>query len=62
MLHIDHMDVGYTSDTDEGPQETTISLADFGRHCRRERVDDLVDDLVVLYEDVQGVQDRVAAR
>jgi hypothetical protein len=39
-----------------------ISLADFQWHCRRERVDDLIDDLVVLCEDVQGARDRVAAR
>jgi hypothetical protein len=62
MLHIDRIEVGYTVDTDEGPQMAVISLADFQWHCRRERVDDLIDDLVVLCEDVQGARDRVAAR
>jgi len=62
MLHIDRIEVGYTIDTDEGRQETTISLTELRRHCRRERVDDLIDDLVVLCEDVQGARDRVAVR
>jgi hypothetical protein len=62
MLRIDRIEVGYTVDTDEGPQMAVISLADFQCHCRRERVDDLIDDLVVLCEDVQGARDRVAAR
>jgi hypothetical protein len=29
-----------------------ITLEDFCRHCRAERVEDLLDDLVVLAEDV----------
>lgn len=62
MLHIDRIEVGYTVDTDEGPQETRISLTDLRRHCRSERVDDLIDDLLVLCEDVQGARDGVAAR
>jgi hypothetical protein len=62
MLHIDRIEVGYTIDTDEGSQETTISLADLQWHCRRERVDDLIDDLVLLCGDIQGARDRVAAR
>jgi hypothetical protein len=59
---IQYVTVGWNVDTDDGPQMTVISLADFRWHCRRERVDDLIDDLVVLCEDVQGGRDRVAAR
>lgn len=59
---IEYVTVGWNVDTDEGPQMTVISLAEFWRHCRRERVDDLIDDLVVLCEDVQGARDRVAVR
>jgi hypothetical protein len=62
MLRIDRIEVGCTVDTDDGPQVTVISLADFRWHCRRERVDDLIDDLVVLCEDVQGARDGLAAR
>lgn len=62
MLRITRIEVDYAVDTGEGPLEATISLADFQWHCRRERVDDLIDDLVVLCEDVHGVRDKVAPR
>lgn len=62
MLRITRIEVGYTVDTGEGPLDSTISLADFQWHCRRERVDDLIDDLVVLCEDVHRASDKVASR
>jgi len=62
MLRIDRIEVGYTVDTGEGPQQMTIGLPDLRWHCRRERVDDLIDDLVVLCEDVQSARDRIAVR
>lgn len=62
MLRITRIEVGYTVDTGEGPLDATISLADFQWHCRRERVDDLIDDLVVLCEDVHRASDKVASR
>jgi len=59
---IAHVSIGWALDSDEGPQQTLITLADFQRHCRTERVEDLLDDLQVLCEDVQEARDRQDCR
>jgi len=46
--------IGSTTDTDDGPDTTIIGLEALRQHCRRERVDDLMDDLQMLCEDVQA--------
>jgi hypothetical protein len=51
-----HIAVGVTIETDDGPQKTAITLGDMRRHCRPERVDDLLDDLTLLIADVQAAQ------
>jgi hypothetical protein len=55
---IERVAIGWTIETADGPKRTAISLADFRRYCRRERVDDLMDDLQLLCEDVQAAFDR----
>ena len=57
MLHIDRVEVGYTIDTDTGPEHKLVTLPALRKHCRPERVDDLLDDLTVLIEDVQDARD-----
>ncbi len=57
MLHIDRVEVGYTIDTDDGPQHKLVTLPALREHCRSERIDDLLDDLTVLIEDVEDARD-----
>jgi hypothetical protein len=54
---ITYVTVGWTTDTDDGPQQTVISLESMQKHCRAERVDDLLDDLTLLCRDVQDAWD-----
>lgn len=61
MLHIDRVEVGYTVETDNGPERKLVTLSNLQKHCRPERVDDLVDDLTVLIEDVEDARDAGAA-
>jgi hypothetical protein len=46
--------VEYLIDTSDGPQRVTVNLESMRTHCRPERFDDLVDDLLILCEDVQA--------
>jgi hypothetical protein len=55
------LSVGWTVDAPDGPRRSLISLADLQRHCRRERVEELLDDLTMLCGDVQDARDGVAA-
>jgi hypothetical protein len=57
MLHIDRVEVGYTVETEDGPEHKLVTLANMRKHCRAERVDDLLDDLQVLCKDVQDARD-----
>jgi len=50
---INYVSVGVTTDTEDGPVQTVISLEEMQRHCRAERVGDLLDDLQLLCEDVE---------
>jgi hypothetical protein len=54
LRRITSVSVGCITDTEDGPAETTISLADIVRCCRHERVEDLLDDLAMLCEDVEA--------
>jgi hypothetical protein len=54
---IEHVSIGWTVDTDDGPQKTLIDLPTMRKHCRPERIADLLDDLQVLCEDVQDARD-----
>ena len=53
--------VGVTIETPDGPQKTMISLSEIRRRCRRERVEDLLDDLSLLIADVQRARGQGAA-
>ena len=57
MLHIDRVEVGYTIETGNGPEHKLVTLAAMRKHCRAERVEDLLDDLTVLIEDVEDARD-----
>jgi hypothetical protein len=46
--------VAYESDMPGDLQPMLIGLTDMRDYCRAERVEDLLDDLVVLCEDVQA--------
>jgi len=41
-------------ETPDGPQRTKANLQSIRAHCRPERVDDLIDDLLMLCEDVHA--------
>lgn len=46
--------VEYLIETPDGPKRMTVNLDSMRTHCRPERVEDLVEDLVMLCEDVQA--------
>ena len=48
-----YVSVGWTTETPDGPQTTVISIESMQKHCRAERVADLIDDLTLLCQDVQ---------
>lgn len=53
--------VDYVADVPGGPQRRMINLPAIIRHCRPERVEELLDDLQVLCEEVlagRGPGDR----
>jgi hypothetical protein len=50
---ITFISVGWTS---ADGRQTVISLPEMRKHCRPERVEDLLDDLTVLCEDVLNGQ------
>jgi hypothetical protein len=45
--------VEYLIETPDGPKRVTVNLESMRTHCRPERVEDLVEDLLMLCEDVQ---------
>ncbi len=49
--------VGWTIETPDGPRKSAIDLATMRRHCRAERVEDLLDDLALLCQDVQDARE-----
>ena len=54
MGRIVALSVSYTAETDDGTEQATVDLATMVQHCRPERVEDLLDDLSVIFEDVQA--------
>jgi hypothetical protein len=52
MIRIAHVAVEYVTETPAGPKTAVASLAELRKHCQAERVDDLIDDLIMLIEDV----------
>jgi hypothetical protein len=52
--HVVGVQVEYLIETPEGARHVTIDLESIRAHCRPERVEDLVDDLLLLCEDVQA--------
>jgi hypothetical protein len=59
---IENVVIGWTAETPDGPRSAAIDLETLRRHCRKERVEDLLDDLQVLCEDVQEARDRASRR
>jgi hypothetical protein len=59
---IENVVIGWTVDTPAGPRSVAIDLETLRRHCRRERVDDLLDDLQILCEDVQDARNAADRR
>src|SRR5258708_28731993 len=49
--------VGWAIDTPDGPRKSAMDLATMRRHCRAERVEDLLDDLTLLCQDVQDARE-----
>jgi hypothetical protein len=41
-------------ETSDGPQRVRVNLESMRSHCRPERVEDLVEDLLIVCEDVQA--------
>ena len=56
MARILAVTVAYESDTPGDLQPTLIGLPELRRHCRSERVEDLIEDLGMLVEDVQAAR------
>ncbi len=54
---INQVVVSWTVNTPDGPRSKAIDLETMRRHCRPERVDDLLDDLQVLCGDVEDGRD-----
>ena len=59
---IENVVIGWTVETPDGRQSVAIDLETLRRHCRRERVEDLLDDLQMLCEDVQDARNTAERR
>jgi hypothetical protein len=59
---IENVVIGWTIETPDGQRSAAIDLETLRRHCRRERVEDLLDDLQMLCEDVQNARDQQSRR
>lgn len=53
MVRILGITVAYQSGVPGEVQPVLVGLPELRQHCRTERVDDLIDDLVMLVEDVE---------
>jgi hypothetical protein len=54
VVRIVAVTVAYESDVPGDLQPVLVGLADMREHCRVERVEDLLDDLLMLCEDIQA--------
>jgi hypothetical protein len=52
-IKIERVQVGYTVETGDGPERKAVTLGALRRHCRTERVADLIEDLELLCQDVE---------
>ena len=59
---IENVVIGWTVETADGPRSAAIDLEALRRHCRQERVEDLLDDLQILCEDVQDARNKAEGR
>jgi hypothetical protein len=48
------LSISYTAETGDGMQQATVDLETMVRYCRPERVEDLLDDLAVIFEDIRA--------
>jgi hypothetical protein len=53
-VKIDRVHVGIT--TDDGEQKL-VTFPAMRKHCRQERVEDLLEDLILICEDVQAARE-----
>ncbi len=56
MGKIAHVEVVYEIETDNGIEARSITLPAMRKHCRPERVEDLLEDLELICEDVQAAR------
>jgi hypothetical protein len=62
MGKIASVQVVYEIDGENGVEAKSISLTAMRKHCRPERVEDLLDDLAVLCSDVQEAREGARVR
>lgn len=58
MVRIVAVTVAFESDAPGDLQPVLVGLTQMREHCRAERVDDLLDDLLMLCEDIQAARLR----
>jgi hypothetical protein len=58
---IAYLAVGWAVETSGDPQQITVDLAAMRRHCRPERVEELLDDLAMICQDVLTAQEAEGA-
>ena len=56
MVRILAITVAYQSGVPGELEPLLVGLPELRQHCRAERVDDLIDDLVMLVEDIEAAR------
>jgi hypothetical protein len=56
VVRIVAVTVAYESDTPGELQPVMVGLAEMRKHCRAERVEDLLEDLLMLCHDIQAAR------
>jgi hypothetical protein len=62
LVRIENVVIGLTVETPEGSRSAAVDLEALRRHCRPERVEDLLDDLIMLCSDVQDAREAAGRR
>jgi hypothetical protein len=57
-VKIDRVQIGIT--THDGERKL-VTLPAIRKHCRKERVEDLLEDLTLICEDVESARERTAS-
>jgi hypothetical protein len=57
VVRIVAVTVAHDSDAPGNLQPFLVGLADMRKHCRVERVEDLLDDLLMLCEDIEAARE-----